>query len=141
MDEMTLDLFESRIYNPLASKIIKTKPKHLIKLHFVNKGMDTINISNLINDKNKKKNLPTPFNKTEKISTVYTLNKTIRSKIFNLKEFIKTLDTKDILDNMNNLPCQCTKSPFRDPNHGHIVTGDLRIVQNNKSRKLCKGPK
>ena len=125
MDEMTLDLIESRIYNPLASKIIKTKPKHLIKLHFVNKGMDTINISNLINDKNKKKNL----------------NKTMRSKIFNLKEFIKTLDTKDILDNMNNLPCQCTKSPFRDPNHGHIVTGDLRIVQNNKSRKLCKGPK
>ena len=33
-----------------------------------------------------------------------------------------------------------------DPNtdliHGHIVTGDIRIIQNNKLSKLqCKGPK
>ena len=88
-----------------------------------------------------KKNLPTQFNKTEQISTVYILTKTIRSKIVNHKEFIKTLDTKDILDNMNSLPCNCT-SPFTDTNHGHIVTGDICIVQDNKLRKLlCKGPK
>ena len=62
-----------------------------------------INISKIINDKNVKKNLPTQFNKTEQISTVYTLTKTIASKIFNHIEFIKTLDTKDILGNMNNI--------------------------------------
>ena len=79
---------------------------------------------------------------SKQISTVYTLTKTILSKIFNHKEFIKTLDTKDILDNMNNLSCKCTTSPFTDANHGHIVNGDIRIVQNNKLRKLlCKGPK
>ena len=66
--------------------------------------MDMTNISKIINDKNVKKNLPTQFNKIEQISTIYTLTKTIRSKIFNHKEFIKTLDTKDILDNMKNLP-------------------------------------
>ena len=76
---MTLDLIESRIYNPPVSKTTKTKPKNLIKLHFVN--MDMINISKIINDKNVKKSLPTQFNKTEQISTVYTLTKTIRSKI------------------------------------------------------------
>ena len=59
-------------------------------------------------------------------STVYTLTKTI----LNHKKFIKTLDTKDILDNMNKLPGNCTISPFTDPNHEHIVTGDIRIVQN-----------
>ena len=139
---MTLDLIESRIYNHPASKTTKTKPKSLIKLHFVNKGMDMINISKIINDKNVKKSLPTQFNKTEQMSTVYTLTKTIRSKIFNHKEFIKTLDTKDILENMNNLSCNCTISPFTYANHGHIVSGDIRIVQNKKLRKLlCKGPK
>ena len=50
-----------------------------------------------------KKSLPTQFNKTEQISTVYTLTKIIRSKTFNHKQFKKTLDTTDILDNMNNL--------------------------------------
>ena len=75
---MILDLIESRIYNPPASKTTKAKPKNLIKLHFVNKRMDMINISKIINDKNVKKNLPTQFSKTEQIST-------IRSKIFNHK--------------------------------------------------------
>ena len=89
-----------------------------------------------------KKNLPTQFNKIEQISAVYTLTKTIQSKIFNHKEFIKTLDTEDSLDNMNNLSCNCTTSPFTDPNHGHVVTGEIRIFRNNKLRKLlCKGPK
>ena len=40
-----------------------------------------INISNIINDKNLKKSLPTQFSKTEQISTVYTLTKTTQSKI------------------------------------------------------------
>ena len=79
--------------------------------------MDVINIGKIINDKNVKKNLPTQFNKTEQISTVYTtvytLTKTIQSKIFNQKEFIKTLDIKYILDNMNNLPCNCTTTICR----------------------------
>ena len=56
---MTLDLIGSRIYNPSASKTNKTKSKNLIKLHFVNKGIDMINISKIINDKNMMKNLPT----------------------------------------------------------------------------------
>ena len=133
---MTLDLIESRIFNPPASKTTKTKPKSIIKLHFLNKGMDMINISKIIHDKNVEKNLPTQFNKTEQILTVYTLTKKTRSKIFNHKEFIKTLDTKNILDNMNDLPCNCTLSPFTGLNNGHIVTGNIRIVQRNKLRKL-----
>ena len=59
---MTLDLLESRIYNPPASKTTKTKPKNLIKLHFVNKDMDMINITK-INDKTVKKNNSTKQNK------------------------------------------------------------------------------
>ena len=35
---------KQRIYNPPAWKTNKTKRKNLIKLHFVNKGMDMINI-------------------------------------------------------------------------------------------------
>ena len=126
--EITLDFIESRIYNPPASKTTKTKPKNLIKLRFVNKGMDMINISKIINDQNVKENLPTQFNKIEQISIVFTLTKTTQFKIFNHKEFIRKLDTKDILDNMNNLPCNCTTSPFTDPNHDHIVTRCIRIV-------------
>ena len=64
---MSLDLIESRIYNPEASKATETKSKNLIKSHFVNKGRDTINITKIINDKNVKRNLSTQFKKTEQI--------------------------------------------------------------------------
>ena len=64
--------------------------------------MDMINISKVINDKNVKKTLPTQFNKTEQILIVHTLSKTIRLRYLTIKKFMKTLDTKDILDNMNN---------------------------------------
>jgi hypothetical protein len=36
--------------------------------------------------------------------------------------------------------CNCAGSDFCDPHHGHIVSGDLRIIQNKKLRSLlCKG--
>ena len=69
--EMALDLIESRIYNPIVSKPTKTKPKKLIKLHFINRGMGLININKIRNDKNLKKTLPTQFNITEQSSTLY----------------------------------------------------------------------
>ena len=78
---MTMDLLESRIYNPPASKTTKTKPKNLIKLQFANKGIDMINIGKIINYKNVNKKLPTQFNKTEQVSIVYTVTKTIQSTI------------------------------------------------------------
>ena len=37
--------------------------------------------------------------------------------------------------------CSCNESDFKDPDHGHVVTGDLRIVEDVKLRKLLsKGP-
>ena len=95
-----------------------------------------INISEIINDKNGKKNLRTYFNKTEEVQTVYTLTKAIRSKIVNHEEFIKTLHTKKILDNTNNFFCNFTTSPFTDPNDGNILTGDIRVKE-----LLCQGPR
>ena len=40
---------------------------------------------------------------------------------------------------MNNLSRNCIASLFTDTNHRHIAAGHIRIVQNNKLRKLlCK---
>ena len=49
-----------------------------------------------------------------------------------------TIDVSFIRD----LPkCDCQNSQFCDPYHKHIVTGDLRVVTNDKLRQLLgKGP-
>ena len=60
--QMTLNLIESRIYNPPLSKTTKTKPKDLIKLVTICKqrhGHDKHKHTKIINDKNAKKTLPT----------------------------------------------------------------------------------
>ena len=56
---MTFNLIQSSIHNPPESKTSKTKPKNLIKLQFVNKCMNMIDITKILNDKNMKKILPT----------------------------------------------------------------------------------
>ena len=53
---MTLNLIESRIYDSPVSKANEPKKKKIIKLRFVNKDTDIINISKIINDQNLKKN-------------------------------------------------------------------------------------
>ena len=38
--------------------------------------------------------------------------------------------------------CQCKKSKFCYEPHGHVITGDLRVIENAKLRELvAKGPK
>ena len=46
------------------------------------------------------------------------------------------------LEDPSSLPCSCENSAFSDQHHGHIVSGDLRLIKNNRLRKLvAKGPK
>ena len=73
-----------------------------------------------------------------KICVTYRLGNPIRNKIFNYKE---TVESISVQDPPNLSTCSCNQSEFKDPNHGHIVSGDLRIVEDDKLRKLLSnGP-
>ena len=75
-------------------------------------------------------------------TVVYQLRETIRSKLFNYKKFVQDIDVDSFIANPNTLPCDCDQSPFKNHDHGHVVTGDLDIVSDPKLRKLiAKGPK
>ena len=73
----------------------------------------------------------------ERPRITYRLGHTIRNSIMNYKQTIKAIHIQD--DGtlmMDRNPCDCIESPFCDEYHGHIVTGDLRIIKNSKLRKL-----
>ncbi len=60
--------------------------------------------------------------------------------MFNYKDTVNSINNDDRKNEIKE--CDCKESKFCDPNHGHIVTGDLRLVQNSKLRDLLsKGPK
>ena len=71
------------------------------------------------------------------------LAKTIRNKILNYKETVSSTDTNDdITYGTGIVECDCQQhKDFVDENHGHVLTGDLRIITNYKLRKVVsKGP-
>ena len=75
----------------------------------------------------------------------FKLDNPIRNKILNYKETMSSLSFKQVSNSkveIENLPeCNCNESSFCDPAHGHVVTGNLNIIKNNKLRKLLsKGP-
>ena len=72
----------------------------------------------------------------------HSLSKTIRNTILNYKETINDIVIDDDVSfTINSEPCDCSSSVYCDPDHKHILTGDLRIVKNSKLRKLLtKGP-
>ena len=79
----------------------------------------------------------------ENVSVVsYILGNKIRNKIVNYKETVNSVFIDEEVSFSNDTgECLCANSTFCDPNHHHIITGDLRIIENAKLRKLLiKGP-
>ena len=62
-------------------------------------------------------------------------NNTIASKLFNFSN----LSISEYLSDPQT--CQCKESRFCSEPHGHVITGDLRVIENAKQRELnAKGP-
>ena len=140
--DLISDIFLTKTFQEDVVKKKKKRPKYMFFVDFVNKGLDLIKISSILHDQDVIDSLPDNLKTDEVPSVVYRLTKTIRNKIFNYKQTVADINTDDHDTFGTGLDsCQCQNSPYIDSNHGHIVTGDLRFVENSVLRKLlCKGP-
>ena len=138
---LALDIIETKLYTKPPSIKKKPAPENVCTIFFDNKGIELINLPRILHDKSLQQFLPS--NDVFPIPMVtYKLPDSISSTIFNYQQFVSKLDLDNLLRDPNYLPCDCANSPYRDKHHGHIVTGDLRIIKNNKLRKVfSKGPK
>ena len=142
-----LDLIDTKFYKEFEEpKKDKSVPKNVCVIHFVNKGIDLLHLPSIFKCEQVVELLPKSLSSENDIPiTTFSLNSPIRNKILNYKEVVTNLHIvrSGGKFHVNNLPeCECHLSDFCETAHGHIVTGDLRIVQNNKLRKLIsKGPK
>ena len=137
-----LDIAKSKIGRPLISST-KTRPAptNCCHIKFNNKAVDFINLQKIFRHKEVRNALPSHLIQ-DSPTVVYQLSDTIRSKLFNYKEFVQTLDVDSFIANPGILPCDCDQSPFVNHDHGHIISGDLNIVSDQKLRSLiAKGPK
>ena len=124
-------------------KVQKKRPPFAILVFFHNKGFDYINVSSIVHLDIVKNIFPNKLKIDKPPSFVYSLRKTIRNKILSYKETVSSIDTNDnITYGAGIVECDCQQhKDFVDENHGHILTGNLRIIANSKLRKLVsKGP-
>ena len=69
-----------------------------------------------------------------------TYTNTVANKLFNFSFTLSNLDITNYPSNPQH--CQCNISKFCYEPHGHVITGDLMVIENVKLRELvAKGPK
>ena len=137
-----LDIIDTKLYQP-SSLSKKHIPKHICNVRFDNKALESIRLPAILNLPEVVSKLPSDMREKEEIPVVtYSLTNTIRNKILNYKETVESIYVdEDVSFTLNSESCNCSESSFCDPHHNHVITGDLRIIENQKLRKLlAKGP-
>ena len=140
---MALDVINTRIYIPPEPKVKRKPPKYQIKIPFTSKAMDFVNLPKILRNEKVVEAGNGLINDDEVPMTVFQLSQPIRLTILNYSKFVSTLDLIAFQNNPGSIPCACSSfdNKFCDPNHKHIITGDLNIIQNAKLRDLIgKGP-
>ena len=130
-------------YNRLFKPVMLSSsqpPRYFLKLDFDNKGIDAINISNILHNKSVRKHIPPYFQNVEVPIVSYKYTRTIRNDIVNYNEVLKDLELGN--DVLVPTTCDCQTSQYCYAPHGHVITGNLNIIANDNLRKLIKkGPK
>ena len=137
-----LDIIDTKLYKPVEN-YKKPTPKYLCTVNFCNKAVECIRLSSIFNLPEVIQLLPSELQTKENIPVVtFKLGNTVRNKILNYKETVNSIFAdEEVSFSLDTDPCECANSSFKDPHHQRIISGDLRIIENSKLRRLLtKGP-
>ena len=114
--------------------------RHFIKIPFINKGIEFIDLHSIFKDNLVISSIPNYFNNSETpiICYKYKYNKYIRSTIFNFNKFVNDID----IDSNTPAYWDCQNSNYLYPSAGHVNTGNLSVISDARVRNIIsKGPK
>ena len=130
-----LDIIDTKTYK-FKQITPKTTEKHIWIVRFHNKALEAIRLPKIFNHPDIIKTLLYNLRGKDSIPIVtYKLGKTIRNNILNYKDAVNSIYVdEEVSLSLNTDLCDCEKSS--DPHHKHIMIVDLRILKNQKLRKL-----
>ena len=135
-----LDIANYRLFKPVKSDVPAEKPKNFMKIKFLNKAVDVINLPTLLPSTSVIDKIPAYFKDKEPLTVSYEYTSIVASKLFNFALTLSNLNFSDYLSNPQT--CQCKESKFCYEPYGHVITGDLKVIENAKLKELvAKGPK
>ena len=111
-----------------------------MKIKFVHKGIDAINLPQLLRSQSVMDKIPAYFKDKEPPIIFYQYKNIVASKLFNFSSTLSNLDITNYLSNPQH--CQCNTSTFYYEPHGHVITGYLMVIENFKLGELvAEGPR
>jgi hypothetical protein len=114
-------------------KKVEIDKRSFLKLSFANKGLDGINLGNILHHKSVKSKIP-PYFKDQTVPIIsYVYTRPIASKKFNYKHVLHDFNIDDFKSNPPD--CPCASSPFIYNPTGHVITGDIKIINNISLRE------
>ena len=112
--------------------------RHFIKIPFINKGMEFIDLQSVFNDKTVISSFQNHFNNSETPIICYKYNKTIKYTIFNFNKFVTNMN-KDFNTPVSRYIQNYT---YLIPLAGHGIRGNLNIIPDARGRNIIsKGSK
>ena len=116
---------------------VNTLPLYtFLKIKFANKGIDALNLSNILNKNPSKVIFSHTFKTRSRHVFPIGILAQLLPKKFNYKRSLQQIDFNSL--SQNPLPCTCSGSQFLYAPCGHVVTGDLNIVRNEKLRDILR---
>ena len=125
---IVLDIAGHTLFKPVGIKKDDIDKRSFLRLSFVNKGLDGINLGSILHHKSVKSRIP-PYSKNQSVPLIsYVYTRPIASKTFNYKHVLCDLN----IDDFKYKPpdCTCASSPFIYGKTGYVITGDLKIINN-----------
>ena len=95
--------------------------RHFIKIPFINKGMDFIDLPSIFRDKSVQTSIPNYFKNCEVPIICYKYNNPIGGAIFNFNKLVSNLDIETCTPDS----WACKDSKYVYPTAGHVITRNL----------------
>ena len=135
-------MVEAKTRKPPSVKHKCKPPSNICKNIFNNKAMEFINLPRILHDPVGRFSIPSHINKFNIPTVIYNPEKPIHSWIFNFSTTVSNLHIDRFVQVSAILQCNSEGFEFIDQHHKNILTGNLKIISDNKIRNLfTKSPK
>ena len=129
-----------RLFKPATEQPMSETKRKFLKVEFHNKGIQYINIAQILRNKKVQATIPPYFDDREPPTICYKYNSSIATKIFNYNQVVNNFDSSTF--DIGHPDCDCNNSSFTYAPSGHVFTGDLNIIPDEKLKQLIRrGPK
>ena len=90
VDRLYLDISHYRLFKTVKSDVPAEKPKHFMKIKFLHKGIDAINLPQLLRSQSVMDKIPAYFKDKELPIISYQYTNTVADKLFNFSSTLQT---------------------------------------------------